>query len=29
MVDDVKSEILNAKIFAFIEDKAKVEMVKK
>jgi trigger factor len=29
MVDDVKSEILNAKIFAFIEDKAKVEMLKK
>ncbi|MGZ6238367.1 MAG: trigger factor [Syntrophales bacterium] len=29
MMDDIRSEILNAKVFAFIEDKAKVEIVKK
>ena len=29
MTDDIRSEILNTKIFAFIEDKAKVEIVKK
>ncbi|MGO9137435.1 MAG: trigger factor [Syntrophales bacterium] len=29
MMDDIRSEILNAKVFAFIEDKATVEIVKK
>jgi FKBP-type peptidyl-prolyl cis-trans isomerase (trigger factor) len=29
MMDDIRSEILNAKVFAFIEDNAKVEIVKK
>ena len=29
MMDDIRSEILNTKVFAFIEDKAKVEIVKK
>jgi trigger factor len=28
-MDDIRSEILNTKVFAFIEDKAKVEIVKK
>jgi trigger factor len=29
MMNDIRSEILNTKVFAFIEDKAKVEIVKK
>jgi trigger factor len=29
MMEDIRSEILNAKIFGFIEDKAKVEIAKK
>lgn len=29
MTDDMRSEILNTKVFAFIEDKAKIEIVKK
>ncbi len=29
MMDEIRSEILNAKVFAFIEDKAKVEIIKK
>jgi trigger factor len=29
MMEDIRSEILNAKVFGFIEDKAKVEIVKK
>ena len=29
MIDDIKSEILNAKVFGFIEDKSKVKIIKK
>jgi FKBP-type peptidyl-prolyl cis-trans isomerase (trigger factor) len=29
MREDIRSELLNAKVFGFIEDKAKVDIVKK
>jgi trigger factor len=29
MIEDIRNEILNTKVFDFIEDKAKVEIVKK
>jgi trigger factor len=29
MIEDIKNEILNTKVFDFIEDKAKVEIVNK